>query len=1412
MAQIDQVRDFTGNPYPSPRAPEAPKVAAAPAPAGASEPAAAAGGAPGPAEEGKPGPKPKAEISAVESGDGFDLFMATDDDPAVPMGRALIDRADAEKVLRAAPGAWYNAEAKSYEGLSEPTVKALKAGRLGLTENIIANYKQGEAQLTRSGLGLSMLRGEFSREDAVARGHVELLKVQLGEQPQFAWKGLGNFAAEALEAAKHPVETFRFVSGVTAKQAPNFAAGIMAAVEGAVKGGAAGAASLGAAVAATGPAGLPSTAVAIQVGARAGAAYSTWKHYVDVETGATALEMAEKVGPNGAVFNDETIKDLAPLAGVLKGTLEAASFGVMTAPLKRGFIKTVLASTPVKAAMSKWYVTYAKSVGAEVSTELAQTRIDQAVNNMAAQIEEKPELLLKPAEAKDQLIGTFVESLAVAAVMGGAGAGIDATLSHMDAKGKAKADAAAAEAEAERAKKIEAAVAPVDPAAAEPAGAAIPPAAPVDGNKVIDSSGDYLPRAEAATLKIDDASAKLEKGEVSPVTAAEQIETAVTEMDDRPANYGEKIIDVERKALIETRKRELAANIAEIKALEAERARYVRNKMSTETIKNRIDKRLEENASLRGDIEFYEKTPASRVGIDPNDVLSMKPATLENVIELGFKEGRKEVLGTRRKAVLDVAKRLELTQADLRTILKDKNYGTMGDVEFKNWLDDKFKVEAQALAERRVMQKKVRRAQIDKGLQKEHLLRQQAELPAVKDMTVEQMQTYIDLLSTFERGDRMLTPRRKKALETTPLAGSRSWGEVLKRSRELWDLPLDDAAKLLPEKAIIPDTMRGMERLIARSPAHKALIAALRTELISEEAIRQAKHEKLMELGAKALASRKSLAGRVMDPTMPQVRAYLEADDDSVYTGEQTLPDLTPAEMELVEFIEQIYAEGLDYLQSVEGLKTRFDGKYFTHTKRPFMEVIKDIKDVGWRATLKELYESATPTIINFDEAKGGVGLRKHIKQMQFRTGNMKPSQNVLMSVSGYLQAIHRKRALDRAVPLIDTTVDAITWSDQDRSVEGKARAVEFKEFFNDYLKSTKGQAIIKQVPHGSFIDLVARTLTSMPAWAWIAANPKLQVAAKVGEVMTSVMAAGPMGLLNAWRMRVLAGLPEKVRGEFGTAVANYLKANEGFTGEPILDLDAFLHGEFRGRWRDPSLNLNERAGMLLFGMLQQHRVDTMRDVLLALSTKEEIMAGKISPKRLQEIEALASRWIDVKGAKSVLGATSVGMIATQFKGWAVPIIGTALEDHGALLKQIKGQGKMTELQKLELQRLYAVWATTALVAVWAGDRVDDKEDKRLTTQFLRAIYRELFSLSSGANPLMFFAVPAASYLFRLGQALGETAVGLFDWAIDREENRGAYKTGENEGKLKGPRALARLAPGAAGVRTAKEMIYGEEE
>lgn len=1338
-------RTFSGDPHAPAKAPEARAVL--PSPKAAGKGSAADMGEGDVATLAQPSAPPKTTYSVIEHEGGLTAYAATPDDAGVDMG--AVDLPNAREILNAS-GAYYNKGTRSWENVPEEIAKSLTLNDAPVPTYIWAKYKQNKALIASSGHWMDYLAGKISIEEAEALGDAEGLQTLVKDAPLFAWQGSGvKTLSKMWEDLKEAGVggALRRTAGEVAGQAAFMTEAPMLAATGMV---------LVAPLIATGGTAAPAVAAGLALALETGATGLAFRSAYRIEGGQAAREMRKKG------FDEDAIKTYAPLVGVVNGTLEAATFRLIPAPYRRVLLSKVVASEAVKKALAKAYVNFALELGTEVTTEVAQERVNIFVEGMAADAEARPELKDSSEESLNRTVNAGLAAFIGVGGLKVPGAVLEAGVHQANVKAEAKATETPASAAATPQQENAASSSTSAPEFASPA---------VSDEKA----------AEFAGVVQEFDKGKVSSEELIAKTDAVLEETAPVET---RGKLEQKTQEVETKARLEALTKEREAVAERIVGLEAEQTQLAAEKKPTGRISAKLGTLREIEQGIMADIKDIEtRQPGSE--ILRSEPLSLKAATLEDLVNLGFKEGRKEVLGTRRQEVLKVAKTLELTQADLSPLLGQKNYGTMGDVEFKNWMESKFKPAAKEAFKRKLALREVRALQASKNIEQERNVRLQNKLPSVDKMDVKQLRDYVEILKTLDKGDKALTPKRARALETTKFSGARTMKEVASRVQELWGKPSDTLSRLLPEPSWRPDITRGMDRLAARSPMHKAAVQMVETATEAEDLAYMAEREKLYELGAKALASRKGVFARRFMPTMPEVMAHLEADDAQVYTGQVTLPALTKEEQALVEYIDSLMAEKLDYLVKVQGLKSRFAGKYFTHAKRGLVEIIDDIKDTGWRSALKEIYESWVPNPTDFSViSQGGksVGLRAHMKQTMFRTGELKPTKNVIHAVDEYLKGFHKKKALDWAVPQVDTMVDAAVWMDTDKTPDGQARKAAFDKFIEQYLAQKKGQSILANVvPQGGLLDIIFRTAMSLPSWAWIAANPKLQGAAKIGEVMATVPVAGPIGLANAWRLR------------FTKEGAAYLKAYESFTGTPILK-----------RFAEPGQTLDETAGLLMYGVLQMHRVHSMQDVLLALSTKEEIQSGKISPERLAEIKIQASRWMDVKGAKSVLGATSVGALVTQFKGWAIPILETTIEDHAALLKQLAGKEKMTELQKLELQRIYATGATVAAISWFMTNRLgvgvdEDGEPQDWVTQFLNAVHQELFSITGGANPFLVLALPpAARYYDRLLKAISLTTVGLWDRMWGREENRGEFKGGEHEGELKGPAELKRLLPGRA--------------
>lgn len=1363
MAEIDQVRDFPGNPNPTPTPPQA---RAQPAPAAA--PASSGGGGGGggsviKATEEEPASvlTPKATFRVVDNENGKrDIFSQTDDLETSYLGPASITGEAADALLNSR--STFDPMTRSWQ-VSEDVVKELKSGDLSFPDYIPAKYRANKAVIANGVIWSDWMAGKRTIEDARGLGDLETLKMQIKEAPMFVWEGdtlksVAKMWEDAKEAGVSGIA--RRAVGELAGQTAFLTDSPMLAAAG-LTAGAALVVSRGAA------AGAVATGVAKVL--EGGSGVIVFNRARQIEGGNAAAEMDEKG------FDEATIKAYAPLVGVVNGALEVISFRLLAAPFKRVALQKVMGSEVVKKAMTSAYVNYVKELGGEISTEIAQERINILAETLAAESDARPDLAPKEGEGTSRTVNVALQALLGTGLMKAPGLALEAGVQRADSKAEVKAAAEMDKKLAARAEKAKT-EGKAAPAAEEPTSPA-----PAAQDSVVKSPAQQLEELTGYhdEKKISDDEMVQQADKVISEAAPIGAEKGTGEMDATPRTFGEKVSEAERKARIEALKSDLKDNETLIDELAQVRERFVRVKKSTRLLDKKLDDLMGVNAEVRGDIEFYDKSVASRVGVAADETLAMKPATLESITAFSRAEGREEAGTIRPKQILEVAKKLGLTQADVRTLLKDRNFSTMGDVEFRHWMDGYqgaegrvpgFKEKAAAHLKRKVAKNEVRATLKDRAIKGEANVRALNKLPSLNKMTTRQLWEYVDILESYDKGSVALTPKRIKANEGSKIEGARTAQDVLKMASAS---VRTTAEEMLKSSRGQFDMLRGDTELSESEPAYAFAVDEVQTEEALADAAFQAFERQNYKLGAKALASRSKLftANRIV-PSMPEVMENLEADPVQVYAGQITPPELTPDEEAYVNFLRPFFQSARAYLAKTGELETtRFEDMYAPHTRRSVDEVLKDIKNTGVRKAFGEFFDNwfaFQKELGSADTGGPALGLRKFFKQTIFRTGEMKPSRNVIAAVNSYAKQFYKKQALDRALPVVDGFVQALAAVDRDQSEEAQTAWKALGAMVKTYLNNKKGinSSLDAIAPRGGVVDASVRLIGGTISLAYIAGNLTLQVAAPVGETAALLPLIGNKGFALA-QYRLLTPQGRKI-------VEKY----EYFTGKGFL-----------GAITEPGKNPSERVGVILYGLLQWGRARTMKLVLLSSMTETEFAAGEISAERLAQIKVHAGRWIDVPGMKSVVGSTSTGAAFTKFRGWYFPILRTTLQDVIALGHTIaRGDPKkrLTPEQGWELFRIAEV--TTIGAALFLSMGEPDKEDDSFAAQLQRRAISEMFSLTQVFKPSMLLTLgPVAAYIERLGKNITMTLM--------MEE----YKEGsEKEGELKGPPALMKQVPFAA--------------
>lgn len=405
--------NFPGNPNPPAKIPDTsgvkPAPAAAPTSAGTGAlPPSAAGGDVPPSSTAAPSDT-TFRVYTEEDG-GHSIYSLKDDGSGEKVGTATAT--DTQKILDAA--GTFNPTTKSWD-VPPAIAKSLMTGRLGFPEQISKSWEGGETGVVQAFNAMAWIDGKMPFDEAKARNDQALLKEQLAPsgQPGLAWDKLGQYAADAL---KHPGDALAEVGKYTAGQLAAFAPTALelgkGAAEGALK---VGGPALAAAMA-SGTVELPPVAAGVAWLAGAGALAGASKTLINLETGGAAARMMQQGLPENIVRSN------AIWQGSAKGVLWMTSASLLPAPMKLKLLET-LAESPVAQKMAaNWAVKYGGQVAAGTSLMVAQEKIRQIFNNMAASAANRPDLLIQGKEGLDQLLDAAASGASITAAVGAYGA------------------------------------------------------------------------------------------------------------------------------------------------------------------------------------------------------------------------------------------------------------------------------------------------------------------------------------------------------------------------------------------------------------------------------------------------------------------------------------------------------------------------------------------------------------------------------------------------------------------------------------------------------------------------------------------------------------------------------------------------------------------------------------------------------------------------------------------------------------------------------------------------------------------------------------------------------------------------------------------------------------------------------
>jgi hypothetical protein len=353
----------------------------------------------------------------------------------------------------------------------------------------------------------------------------------------------------------------------------------------------------------------------------------------------------------------------------------------------------------------------------------------------------------------------------------------------------------------------------------------------------------------------------------------------------------------------------------------------------------------------------------------------------------------------------------------------------------------------------------------------------------------------------------------------------------------------------------------------------------------------------------------------------------------------------------------------------------------------------------------------------------------KFFKFAMHRTGELKPTQNVVKAFLTYQRTFLKKQALDEITPLIDIYAHALT--PKGMTKKGLLLHGNLIKFVKEWINTQKGRHITLVAKQNGKIDAALRAIKMFTSLRDLGFNIPVSIATEVGEQITTYQLLG------------------KGKYALGKLRQNTKK------GKEIIEKYRNLIG--KNPWKElaePSKAIGDRLMEGIFVLFKDASVRSNKTFFLGSLSKAEFKSGVVSDERLASLRTELGRYRMVSGMKSIIGATPEGRAYTQYKRWAIPILRTTIQNLGNLGKKITLQKVDSKAFKKSAIELYRLAEITALVMLMFG-MVRDEDDNSFTGKIINKAYREATTLIQALQPSMFLtAGRTASFAERLGLSL----------------------------------------------------------
>jgi hypothetical protein len=750
------------------------------------------------------------------------------------------------------------------------------------------------------------------------------------------------------------------------------------------------------------------------------------------------------------------------------------------------------------------------------------------------------------------------------------------------------------------------------------------------------------------------------------------------------------------------------------------------NDLMMDLLSNKSKKDVISKVSSKAEEEYLKE-------IYRNEQVSREEFTRAvNKARIAFKEGNAAELKKLRNSIKWMVKRKEtlknvrdyfgLTDTEMSKISR-KNPLLMDEADFAQYLKD-VNLKAIDLRDNKWAKIELMNLVEQKRLQKVDNYRRALELPSIDKMTTDQLRQFAKLLEPFQNDDIFLTQRELETVDKTDLKGIKTWREARERLAKEAGVPIEELAKV---KVAWNENFKWDSSLREQDPFFDLLVTKMTESMMGAEMKVHNVESNIYDLAKKAEKSRKRGIVERMIPQDELIFQYLEAPQAEKNAVAQ---QMTPEQLRMAHFMNQYFSNALNYLIAI---KTVEHGRqnYITHIRKSFME---NMRDKGIKEAITGLFTAYQEDQIGFnilDDDTGNIlPLEKFFQFSLHRTGELDPTKNVTRAFMTYVAMFEKKKAFDAIIPKLDIYTQSLT------PVKYTPRGLEFdrslKTFVNKWINNKKGRKISydSAIRQGGVLDLGIRALRTITTMIDLGFYVPAQIINFGGEQLTTIV---PLGYKDYAKS---IGLMRTDKGQ------RILKKYEFFTERSLWE-------EFTA----PGKEIQQRLMDGMFGLFHISSVAANKQFLLASMTKEEWANEELAPDRLAQIKLDMGRFRAIPGDNSLVGSTSIGGSAMQYKAWAVSPTRTLIKDITTMAGKLKKKQYGEAFASDEARELYRIVGTTIAIVAVTSMAGDDDDDSFIGKMKKRAV-REVFTLTQGMDPTFWLSWRSLSYLAQLGTAL----------------------------------------------------------